>query len=506
MASAGAVPRLSVEGLTKRYGSLVANDNISLTVMPGELHCLLGENGAGKSTLSACVFGLARPDEGRILVDGRAVNPESPAEALAAGIGMVHQHFVLAQPLSVLDNISVGTGSGLWRRDRQAREGVLALAGHYGLPVRLDAIVADLSVGEQQWVEIIKALYLNARLLILDEPTASLTPAESERLFQIIRRLTADGIAVILISHKMSEVMQSDRVSVLRKGRVLPTVETANTTAEALAGLMIGRDVAPATQGLRSHPVSEIVLELAGVSARGRAHHRKINGIDLQVAAGEIVGIAGVAGNGQDELFEAIIGLLPCETGEIRLSGEVISGLAIAERTGRGIGYVPNDRYRDGLVGDMSIAENVLLGAQWSRPWRRALAIDRTGVQARGQQAMADLDIAAPGPDTLARRLSGGNAQKIILAREMAKARRVLLCNQPTRGLDIGVVAEVHRRLLEMRAAGIAILMASEELEDVLALADRIAVMFRGEILAVLPRAEADLDRIGRLMAGDAPL
>lgn len=503
MASTGAIPRLSVEGLTKRYGGLVANDDVSLQVMPGELHCLLGENGAGKSTLSSCIFGMTEPDQGRILIDGRVVNPRKPADALAAGIGMVHQHFVLAPPLSVLDNIVVGTGRGLMRNDRLARRTVLRLGEHYDLPIKPDAIVEDLSVGEQQWVEILKALYFGARLLILDEPTASLTPKESERLFAIVRRLTADGIAVILISHKMGEVMQSDRVSVLRKGRIVATVETAGTTAHELASLMVGRAVSSVARAHHGAVSGEALLTLSGVGARAGDAHRTIKGVDLELKAGEIVGIAGVAGNGQDELFEAIMGLIPCDAGDIRLAGRSLAGLGVAERARLGIGYVPNDRYRDGLVGDMTIAENVILGAQWSRPWRHGLAIDRSAVTERGQDAIDTLAIAAPGPQTLARRLSGGNAQKIILAREMRKATKALLCNQPTRGLDIGVVAEVHQRLLAMRAAGIAILMASEDLEDVLALSDRIAVMFRGEILAVLPREHADLDRIGRLMAGE---
>lgn len=495
-----APPRLEVRNLTKRFGAFTANDDISLMVRAGELHCLLGENGAGKSTLSSCIFGLLQPEAGEIRIDGRVLTLRSPADAIAAGIGMVHQHFVLVPAFTVLENITVGTGHG-WRADLKSARGRIAdLCRRYGLTLDPDRLVAQLSVGEKQWVEIVKALYLGARLLILDEPTAVLTPQESERLFGVIHQLTASGIAVILITHKMKEVMQADRVTVLRRGKKIATVETAAVTGDALSEMMVGRRVRPVTiEGATATRAPLLAIRSLQLSlARGRANAL----IDLTLGQGEILGIAGIAGNGQDELLETIAGLRPAEAGDIHLDGHPLAGLSAQEAAKLGVGYVPGDRFRDGLVPDFSIAENLILGAQWQKAWRRGPLIDAAAVRNRGEAAIAEFAIATTGPAMRCARLSGGNAQKVILSREFAKAHRLLLCNQPTRGVDVGATEFIHAELLRKRGEGCTILLVSEEIDDLLALADRIAVMFAGGIAGLFRRAEADVARIGRLMAG----
>lgn len=492
-------PRLEVRGLTKRFGPLIANDGVSFDVAAGELHCLLGENGAGKSTLSACLFGMLSPDAGDIRLDGRPLAAATPAQAIAAGIGMVHQHFVLVPAFTVTENIIVGTGKG-WRADLAGgRRRIAEICDRYGLTLDPDRMVADLSVGEKQWVEVVKALYLGARLLILDEPTAVLTPEESDRLFAVIRRLTGEGISVLLISHKMREVLQSDRVTVLRRGRLVATVRTVDTTSEELSRLMVGRSVlpvaaaAPATGGSAVLQVDNLVLDQARKSA---------SPVSLTLHAGEILGIAGVAGNGQDELLETLAGLRPPLAGTLRLLGQPAAGLGARALARRGVGYVPADRFRDGLVPDFTIGENLVIGRHWQADARRGPFLNTARMRRAAQDAIADFAIAADGPDARCGRLSGGNAQKVILAREFAKARHLLLCNQPTRGVDIGATEFIHRELLRKRAEGCATILASEELDDLLALSDRIAVMFRGSILGIFIRAEADTALIGRLMAG----
>ncbi len=497
-----ATPRLEVRNLTKRFGAFTANDDISLMVRAGELHCLLGENGAGKSTLSSCLFGLSQPEAGQVLVDGRELTLHSPADAIAAGIGMVHQHFVLVPAFTVLENIMVGTGRG-WRADRRAaRARIGDICTRYGLTLDPDRQVEDLSVGEKQWVEIVKALYLGARLLILDEPTAVLTPQESDRLFAIIRQLTGTGISVILITHKMKEVMQSDRVTVLRRGKKIATVETVTATGDALSEMMVGRRVRPvSSEGATATRAPLLAIGSLRLSLAGGRASAPIN---LTLGQGEILGIAGIAGNGQDELLETIAGLRPAAAGEIRLEGWSLTGLSVAEVVALGVGYVPSDRFRDGLVGDFSIAENTILGAHWKAEWRRGALLDARAIRQRGAAAIADFAIAATGPAMHCARLSGGNAQKVILFREFAKAHRLLLCNQPTRGVDVGATEFIHAELLRKRGEGCAILLVSEEIDDLLALADRIAVMFAGGIAGLFGRAEADVARIGQLMAGHA--
>ena len=496
-----AVPRLAVEHLTKCFGLVVANDDISLAVMPGELHCLLGENGAGKSTLSACLFGLYQPDSGRIAVDGRSLTLKSPLDAIRAGIGMVHQHFVLVPRFTVLENITVGTGRGIRLKLGEARRKVLQVCSRFDIRIDPDARIADLSVGEQQWVEIVKALYLGARVLLLDEPTAVLTPEEAKRLFAIVRHLTASGVTVVLITHKMNEVMLSDRVSVLRRGRLIATVRTAETSRDELTMMMVGRTVAGIRREAAASP-SGPILRIEGLGLR-RGGRDRLSDITLTVEGGQIVGIAGVAGNGQDELFAVVAGIEAPDRGRIAVGETSLAGLTPRDVAALGVGYVPNDRFRDGLVPDFTIAENVALGQQWGL-YRRGPLLDRQAMKAAGEAAISRYAIAGA-PGIAVRRLSGGNAQKVILAREFAKATRLLLCNQPTRGLDVGVTEFVHAQLLAKRDAGCAVLFASEELDDLIALSDRIAVMFEGSILDILPRERADTAAIGRLMAGHAP-
>ena len=493
-------PRLAVRNLTKRFGALAANDDISLSIEAGELHCLLGENGAGKSTFSACLYGLLQPDTGEIAIDGIRVELTSPAKAIACGIGMVHQHFVLVPSFTLLENIVVGTGAGLRLDMATARRKILELSRSFGLELPPDRLVSDLSVGEKQWVEIVKALYLGARLLILDEPTAVLTPQESQRLFAIIDQLKASGIAVILISHKMNEVMRSDRVSVLRKGNLIGTVRTKDVTRDDLTMMMVGR---PVSQVHARAKVSggEAALHIEGLTlAKGGRTY--LSSIDLELAAGEILGIAGVAGNGQDELLEVVAGLARPDSGRILLRGEDLKSLSVRDIARLGVGYVPSDRFRDGLVSDFTIAENLILGQQWEERWTSGPFLDETAVAHRARDAISAYSIMASGPGMISGRLSGGNAQKVILAREFEKARHLLLCNQPTRGVDIGVIEFVHGEFLRKRDEGCAILLVSEELEDIFALSDRIAVMFRGEIMGVFPRHGTDIAVIGPLMAG----
>jgi simple sugar transport system ATP-binding protein len=496
-----ATPRLSIRHLTKRFGSLTANDDISLDVMPGELHCLLGENGAGKSTLSSCLYGLYQPDGGEILVDGQPIHLRSPGDAIRAGIGMVHQHFVLVPGFTVLENVAVGTGSG-WRLNRaEALARIASICSAYDISLDPDRLVGDLSVGEQQWVEIVKALYTGARLLILDEPTAVLTPDESHRLFAIIDRLTGDGLSVVLISHKMSEVMKSNQVSVLRKGRLVGTVRTDDVDRDQLTAMMVGRTIAPPVRREGSTAPGRTVLSARQLT-RLRDGRPVLDRASLEVGEGEIVGIAGVSGNGQDELFECLAGLTPPDGGAMSIDGDALTRLSPAIMAAKGVGYVPSDRFKDGLVADLQIAENLVLGQQWQARWRHGPFLEAAALEANAREAIGNYSIAASGPAAVCRKLSGGNAQKVILAREFAKAKRLLLCNQPTRGLDVGAIEFVHRELVRKRDEGCAILLASEELEDLFALCSRICVMFRGRILAVLDADKTSSSEIGRLMAG----
>ncbi|MBL8583937.1 MAG: ABC transporter ATP-binding protein [Rhizobiaceae bacterium] len=494
---------LRVEALTKRFAGVTANDGVDFDLSSGEIHCLFGENGAGKSTLSSCIFGFYRPDGGRIFVHGREVDFSSPSDAIAAGIGMVHQHFVLVPEFTVLENIIVGTQKSGWRLNaREARRKIEAICSEYGIEVNLDAYVWELAVGRQQWVEILKALYLDARILILDEPTAVLTPAESQTLFRIIKAMCAKGLSIILITHKLVEVMQSDRVTVLRKGKVVDTLRTASTSADELARLMVGRAVSFTVSKPALAPGAK-VLEVEGLSAIGHWGEHVLKNITFAVARHEIFGIAGVADNGQKELFEVLCGVREPSAGSVRLEAEDVTGFPARALMDRGVGHIPDDRFREGLVRQFSIADNLVLGWQRDGKYTSGPLMNRAAIGALSKTMIAEYQIAARDGAVPAGNLSGGNAQKVIIAREFLHASGLLLANQPTRGLDVGVIEYVQTRLLEKRAEGFAIVLASEELSDLFNLADRIAVMFKGEIVGIVDPRAASVEEIGMMMAGN---
>jgi simple sugar transport system ATP-binding protein len=493
---------LRVENLTKRFARVVANDRITFGVAAGEVHGLFGENGAGKSTLSACIYGYHQPDSGRILYRGKEVQLSSPSDAIRIGIGMVHQHFVLVEAFTVLENIIVGTQeSGLRLRDQEARKKIRDICNGYGIDLNLDAYIWELAVGQQQWVEILKALYLGAELLILDEPTAVLTPQESDRLFRIIRQMCAQHLSVILISHKLNEILQSDRVTVLRQGRVVGTMRTADTTPEALTTMMVGREVDLTIDKPERSP-GRPVLEVKGIGAIGEWGERVLEDVSFSVAEHEILGLAGVAGNGQKQLFEVLMGLRPASEGEILLKEERFTNPTPRMALDQGVGYIPDDRFREGLVSDFSVAENLILGWQYSADYRQGPFLDRKRIKRLAEQQIDQFQIATPSPDVAVNNLSGGNAQRIILAREFLHASCLILANQPTRGLDVGVIEYVYENLLRKRDEGFAIVLASEELEDLFNLADRIAVFFKGRIMAILDPKATSIEQVGLLMAG----
>jgi simple sugar transport system ATP-binding protein len=460
----------------------------------------LGENGAGKSTLVGCISGRLQPDDGRIVYEGDAVRFRSPADAARLGIAVVRQHFVLIPRFTVRENVTLGTriaGRRLTAAEERRRLGDLAEG--LGIDIDPDARVETLSVGQQQWVEILKALYLDARLLLLDEPTAVLTPGESDRLFEMIGRMTARGIAVVMISHKFPEVMRADRVTVLRQGRVVATIDPATATREDLARMMVGREFEfPGTRDERRIGIAPL-LDVIDLRLPGSAAGAPIS---FGVRHGEILGIAGVAGNGQDALFETLAGIARPESGMILLDGEAIGGLPPPAIARRGVGYVPSDRYRDALVPAFSVADNLILGRQHDAGISRHGWLDRARIGAEADLAIRRFGIVPASATIAAGRLSGGNAQKLVLARELALARRCLLCHQPTRGLDIGVIDDLHRRILAKRDDGCAVLLASEELDELFLLADRIMVLSRGQIMGIVETGAADRQTIGLMMAG----
>lgn len=502
-------PVLATSNLGKHFPGVIANEAVNFDLYPGELHCLFGENGAGKSTLCGCLFGALRPDEGWIERGGEKVNFRSPADAIAAGIGMVQQHFVLISDFTVLENITVGTHERGWRLGvKQARAKFAAICAEYDIQIDPDARVGDLAVGQQQWVEILKALYLDAQILILDEPTAVLTPKESEALFGIIGKMRASGMAIVLISHKMSEVMQADRITVLRRGKCVATLRPADTNPAELSRLMVGRDIELRVMG-RRNPVDlracAPVVTVKQVSYRDPAGRPRLHDITFDIRPGEILGLAGVSGNGQKELFELLSGVIAPKSGEISLAGHRMDGKSPRDFMDMGVGLVPDDRYREGLVGDFDLGENVILGWQRDRAFKKGAFLDRAKIRARALKAIEEFSIKTPSPDVPVRMLSGGNAQKVILAREFAHADKLLLANQPTRGLDLGVIEYVYNRILAKRDEGFAVLLASEELEDLMNLCDRIAVIMGGRITGIVDPKTSNLGEIAQLMAATKP-
>jgi len=498
--------RLELRGITKRFPGVLANDAIDLTVEPGEVLGLLGENGAGKSTLMNILYGLSRADEGEILIDGAPVEFADPGDAIAAGIGMVHQHFMLVPVFTVAENIMLGNEplDRIGRIDRRAAaQEVERLAAAFGLPVDPEAVVEDLPVGLQQRVEILKALSRDARLLILDEPTAVLTPQEADGLFASIRDFVADGRSVIFISHKLREHRDiADRITVLRRGRAVGTVDPT-TEPQELATMMVGRPVLLTVDRPAAVP-GEAVLTIEGLEVAGADGQVLVHGVDLTVHAGEIVAIAGVEGNGQTALVEAITGLRPVAGGRVLL-GDV--DLTLEDRRTilrSGVGHIPEDRTEHGLVGDFSVADNLVLNL-WDD---EAFASGRTrsfdAVEQNARDQVERFDIRAPSTATSAASLSGGNQQKVIVAREFSRPIELLVAAQPTRGIDVGSIEYIHEQIVAKRDAGIAVLVVSSELDEVLALADRVAVMFRGRLVGPFPAPVAK-EALGLMMAGGSP-
>ncbi len=494
---------LEVRELTKQFPLVLANDRINFNVRRGEIHCLLGENGAGKTTLAECIYGYYFPDGGEIIYKGSSVKISSPSDAIDLGIGMVHQHFMLVEPHSVLENIILGDDDAKFVLNiKEASKKIKDLCDLYNVSLDLDARIWQLSVGEQQWVEILKALYAGVDLLILDEPTAVLTPQESEQLFSVLKKMKDSGLSIIFITHKLKEVMAvSDRVTVLRKGKKVDTVYTRDTNREQLAQKMVGRDV---LFRLKREPavLGKKVLEIRDLQARNDMGQMALEKVNLDLQEGEILGIAGVAGNGQKELMESLIGVRKVEGGSVLIDGQDTKGLRPREIFELGVGHIPSDRIKQGSISSFSVAENMILGNEWKTSSGLGLFLNESYIHDLAVKGIQEFDINTPSPDHKVKYLSGGNLQKVILAREFATCPVLLLADQPCRGLDVGVIEYVHTQLLKLRSEGIGILLISEDLDEILDITDRIAIIFKGRILSVLPTEKAHREQIGLLMAG----
>ncbi|CAN5372298.1 ABC transporter ATP-binding protein [soil metagenome] len=495
---------LEVRGVTKRFPGVLANADVDLVLRRGEIHCLLGENGAGKSTLMNVVFGLYQPDAGELLVRGERVAFSSSADAIAAGIGMVHQHFQLIPVLTVAENVVLGkeVRRGPFLDLDRARRDVAELSRRYGLAVEPDATVGDLSVGAQQRVELVKALYRDAEILILDEPTAVLTPGEVDEFFQVVRSLVDQGKSIVFITHKLREVLAvADRVTVMRGGRVVGSADPKTATQQSLATLMVGRDVSfevtktPATPG-------RPVLEIRGLVVDDDRGATTCRGLDLQVRAGEIFGIAGVEGNGQREIVEAVTGMRPSLDGTVAILGRDVAGFTPRQIEELGVGHVPEDRGKHGVVAPFPITDNLVLNRYHRSPYSRRFILQRKALERHARELVAAFDVRTPGVDTPVGQLSGGNQQKVVVARELSGDLKLLVVAQPTRGLDVGSIEFIHTQIVKRRDDGVAVLLVSAELDEVLSLSDRIGVLYRGRIVATMDRSEASRERLGLLMAG----
>jgi ABC-type uncharacterized transport system ATPase subunit len=496
-------PLIRVEGITKRFPQVLANDDISLSIRPGEIHCLLGENGAGKSTLAEMLYGVHRPDAGTIWYKGKLVTVPSPRAAIQLGIGMVHQHFILVPPLSVVENVVIGTESTGLRLDlNQAKRRLESLCASYGIVLNLDTEIWHLCVGEQQWVEILKALYVGVELLILDEPTAALTPQETDKLFAILRKMREDGLSILFITHKLREVMAvSDRVTVLRKGKLVQTVNTSEVSQRDLARMMVGREVVFQLERGDANP-GEPVLEVTDLRGRDDRGIEALQGVSFTLHRNEILGLAGVSGNGQRELFDVLTGVRKATGGRVLLEGKEITNRTPSSIAADGVSSVPEDRIHQGLVMDFRVDENLILGLQRKAPFSRGPFLSQAAIGAFAQELVSSYEIATPSTGQTTRVLSGGNLQKMLMARELSQKPRCLIVSQPTRGLDVGATEYVRRRLLQERDRGAGILLISEDLDEVFNLSNRIAVMFKGKIIGVLAAEEASLEEVGLMMAG----
>ena len=497
--------KVELRGITKRFPGVIANSNVDLSLHEGEVHTLLGENGAGKSTLMNVLFGLYSADEGQILIDDKPAAFSGPADAIAAGVGMVHQHFMLVPVFTVLENIMLGVEPtstlGLLDRDA-ARRKLLDLSERYGLKVDPDALVEDLPVGVQQRAEILKALYREADCLILDEPTAVLTPQEIDDLFRIIESLKAGGRTIVFISHKLKEVLAiSDRITVLRGGRVVGSTTPGETTEQKLATMMVGHDVQLEVEKGPSSP-GERVLEVKDLVVLDDRNHVVVDGISLDVRAGEIVAVAGVQGNGQTELVESITGMRHPIAGSIHLSGDDVTRSGPRQLFDAGVAHVPEDRQEDGLVSTFPIKDNLVLNSYTEAPFSSGIRLNRDVIDRTARELVEEYDVRTPSIEAAASTLSGGNQQKLIVAREFSQSDKLLIAAQPTRGLDVGSIQYIHAQIVAKRDEGLAVLIVSSELDEVLALGDRIAVMYQGKIVGLLDRKDADREKIGLLMAG----
>lgn len=493
---------VEMRGIVKTFPGVVANDHIDFEVRAREIHALLGENGAGKTTLMNILFGIYQPDEGEIYVKGKRVEIRSPRDAMHLGIGMVHQHFMLVEKHTVAENIALGFATKFFFPTEEIARKIRDFSEKYGLTVDPNAYIWQLSAGEQQRVEIIKALYRGADILILDEPTSVLTPKETKELFSILKRMREEGKAIIFITHKLDEVFAiSDRVTVLRKGKVIGKLKTAETNKKELARLMVGREV---LFRLEREPVQKgkVVLEVIDLHALNDKGLPALKGVSFTIAEGEILGLAGVAGNGQKELVEVITGLRKAERGNVLIRGVNVTNASPRRISELGVAHIPEKRLKHGLVPNMSVAENLILKRYYKQPYCNKLFIDKKKVLKDAEKLIDEFNIMTPNPITPAKLLSGGNIQRLILARELAGSPEVIIAAHPTYGLDVGATEYIRKILLKERKRGSAILLVSEDLEEIMELSDRIAVMFEGEIMGILPTEKANLEDIGLMMAG----
>ncbi len=498
--------KLELQGISKAFGSFYANENIDLVVEEGQIHCLLGENGAGKSTLMNVLYGLYEPTAGRILVDDKPVSFRGPGDAMAAGIGMVHQHFMLIPVFTVAENVALGaeaTKAGDFLDLEVTRKKIREISDKYGFDVDPDALVEDLPVGVQQRVEIIKALVRNAEVLILDEPTAVLTPQETDELLDIMRQLRSNGTSIVFISHKLREVKAvSDVITVIRRGRVVGDAPPSAETTE-LASMMVGREV-KLTMDKTPADTGEVAFTVKNLTVTSTTGQRVVDDLSFEIRRGEILAIAGVQGNGQTELTEAILGIQDRVTGSITLEGKELLGRSVKQVLGSGIGFVPEDRTSDGLVADFTIAENLILDLYDKPPFAKGISMRPAEIRKNAEQRVAEFDVRTPSAQNLASSLSGGNQQKVVMARELSRPLRLFIASQPTRGVDVGSIEFLHRRIVTERDEGTPVMIVSTELDEVLQLADRIAVLYKGRLIGIVD-ASTPRDVLGLMMAGVSP-
>ena len=498
---------LEAKGITKQFPGVLANDNVDFDLRHGEVHALLGENGAGKTTLMNIIYGLYKPESGQIIVNGQPIVIHSPKDSIQAGIGMVHQHFMLIPVFTVSENIMLGDETTRYGflDEKAVSQRVRELSKQHGLDVEPDALIGDLPVGVQQRVEIVKTLYRNAQILILDEPTAVLTPQEADELFVIMRKLTERGVSIIFITHKLKEVLAvADRITVMRAGKVIGTTTPKETNEAKLAAMMVGREVilkvdkGPAKSG-------DEILKVDGLKVRDIRGLEVVRGVSFQVRAGEVLGIAGVQGNGQTELVEALTGLRPMAGGIMWFSGKDMTGKPPRPITETGMAHIPEDRQRHGLVLVYTVADNMVLNTYYQPPFGVHGLLQPAAIDTNARKLIQDYDVRTPSPYVPVRKLSGGNQQKVIVARELSHPVKLLVANQPTRGLDVGSIEYIHKEIIVMRDRGVAVLLVSAELDEIMTLSDRIAVMYRGQIVATVDAAKVTREQLGLWMAGAHP-